>query len=106
LLRGNHIAAARIFERLLAKHPERAKLDATLVNTLSNYYLLSGRTDDRALEIYETAQQAALPSPRKEEMDTILKQHNRAAADQHEEALARLENRLKNHVFQSPSSNR
>ena len=104
LLRGNHAAAARIFEKLLAKHPERAKLNPTLVNTLSNYYLLSGRTDDRALDIYETAQQAVLPSPRKEEMDHILKQHGRTHAERHEDALSRLENRLKNHHFQSPSS--
>jgi len=108
LLRGNHGAAARIFERLLAKHPERAKLNSTLVNTLSNYYLLSGRTDNRALEIYETAQQSrsAGVSPRKEEMDNILKQHGHADEEQHEDALLRLENRLKNHQFQSPSSNR
>lgn len=106
LLRGDHRAAAHIFEKLLAKHPERAKLNATLVNTLSNYYLLSGRTDDRALDIYETAQQSRSAGvlPRREEMDHILKQHGRAQAGSHEDALARLENRLKNHHFQSPSS--
>lgn len=105
LLRGNHAAAALIFEKLLAKHPERAKLNATLVNTLSNYYLLSGRTDEQALEIYETAKQASLPSPRKEELDNILRQHSRTASAPKDEALARLEHRLKNHHFQSPSSN-
>ncbi|MGH7496310.1 MAG: tetratricopeptide repeat protein [bacterium] len=107
LLRGNHAAAAGIFEELLAKHPERAKLNPTLVNTLSNYYLLSGRTDDRALEIYETAQlsRSAGNSPRQEELDYILKQHGRMHVERHEDALSRLENRLKNHQFQAPSSN-
>jgi tetratricopeptide (TPR) repeat protein len=107
LLRGNHAAAAHIFEKLLAKHPERAKLNPTLVNTLSNYYLLSGRTDDRALDIYETAQQSrsAGTSQRQEELDSILKKHGRPQGEQHEDAFTRLENRLKSHHFQSPSSN-
>lgn len=60
LLRGDHAAVARIYERMLAKNPRLAQLNPAIVTTLSNYYLMSGRTDEHALAIHRTAQEAKL----------------------------------------------
>jgi tetratricopeptide (TPR) repeat protein len=60
LLRGDHAAVARIYERMLAKNPQRAKLNPTIVTTLSNYYLMSGREDEHAQTVHKFAQDAKL----------------------------------------------
>lgn len=66
LLRGDHAAVARIYERMLAKNPQRAKLNPAIITTLSNYYLMSGRVDEHALAIHKYAQESKLltsPNP-------------------------------------------
>jgi len=96
LLRGDHAAVARIYERMLAKNPQRAKLNHVILTTLSNYYLMSGRADDHALEVYKTAQQSNLLASKSEELETVLKQHASPANGQSTEALKVLESALHN----------
>jgi tetratricopeptide (TPR) repeat protein len=47
-LRGNYLKAAQIYERILAKHPEKLKI----YTTLANIYLLLGRNDERAFRVF------------------------------------------------------
>jgi tetratricopeptide (TPR) repeat protein len=47
-LKGNYLKAAQIYERILAKHPEKLKI----YTTLANIYLLLGRNDERAFRVF------------------------------------------------------
>lgn len=96
LLRGNHAAVARIYERMLARDPQRAKLNPAIMATLSNYYLMSGRVDDQALDVYKKVQEANLLAANTAEIDSLLKQHHLPESGHNTEALKVLENSLNN----------
>jgi len=104
LLRGNHAAVARIYESMLAKNPQRAKLNPAIVTTLSNYYLMSGRADEHALELYKAAQASNLISGKNEDINTLLKQRDYTQPGQNMEALRVLENSLNNRKISPHSS--
>jgi tetratricopeptide (TPR) repeat protein len=75
LMLGNYTAAMRIYEEILMRHPERARLNHTILNTLATYYVLERRTDPRAMEIYQQVQKLNMPVPNREEINSILSQH-------------------------------
>lgn len=96
LLRGNHAAVAQIYERMLARDPQRAKLNPAIMTTLSNYYLMSGRVDDQALDVYKKAREANFIAANTAEINSLLKQHNLPESGHNTEALKVLENSLNN----------
>lgn len=94
LLRGDHAAVARIYERMLKKNPQRAKLNPAIVTTLSNYYLMSGRVDEHALAIHKFAQESKLlasPSREAEARPSTTEPHS---ATPNADALKTFENSL------------
>ncbi|NUM75992.1 hypothetical protein HUU40_16640 [candidate division KSB1 bacterium] len=69
-LRGNYAAAAEIYERLLARHPERLQL----YPALAEIYLLLPRADEHALQVFRKVVRYNLESPNREAIDEILMQ--------------------------------
>ncbi len=70
LWRGNDKAAAQIYERLLERHPGRAKH----YPALADIYRLQDRRDERALKVYKTVLQLNLPFRHRDELNTIVAQ--------------------------------
>jgi len=68
LLQGNYLAAALIYERLLARHPNRLKF----YPLLANIYLLLGRRDEHALKVFKTVLQLNLASSDRDEINSIV----------------------------------
>ena len=96
LLRGDHAAVARIYERMLAKNPRLAQVNPAIVTTLSNYYLMSGRTDEHALAIHKTAQEAKLLASPADEYAARPRQAEADDAQHTTQAFKALENSLNN----------
>jgi tetratricopeptide (TPR) repeat protein len=93
LLRGRYAAAAEIYERVLARHPERAKL----YSALANLYLLLGRHDERALKVYKTTLQLNLSTRNRDELNSIVAQQFLSEGRTDSEAIEVLEGALKEH---------
>jgi tetratricopeptide (TPR) repeat protein len=91
LLRNDYAAAAAIYERLLARHPERTKL----YPALANLYFLLGRRDARALKIYKTILQLNLPIQNREGINAIVAEHFLTEGRTDSDAIEVLENALK-----------
>lgn len=68
--RRNYAAAAEIYERLLARQPERLQL----YTALAEIYLLLPRNDAQALQVFHKVLRFNLHSPCREEMEEILAQ--------------------------------
>ncbi len=91
-LRGNYVKAARIYEKLLARHPERLKY----YPTLANIYLMLGRNDERALKVYRMLIDLNLAKQIHPQISAILSQkYLNEGKTEDEEAIAILENELK-----------
>ena len=71
LMRHNYGHAARIYERLIARHPTRAKY----LPKLAHLYLKDGRRDETAMKIYRTVIQLNLATPDREEINSIVAQN-------------------------------
>jgi tetratricopeptide (TPR) repeat protein len=93
LLRGRYAAAAEIYERVLARHPERAKL----YTALANLYLLMGRHDERALRVFKTTLQLNLSTRNRDEINSIVAQQFLSEGRTDSEAIEVLEGALREH---------
>lgn len=93
LLRGRYAVAAEIYERMLARHPERAKL----YSALANLYLLLGRHDERALKVYKTTLELNLSNRNRDELNSIVAQQFLSEGRTDSEAIEVLEGALREH---------
>lgn len=90
MLRSDYAAAARIYEKILARSPQRTKI----YPTLSTLYLLLGRRDDRALKIFKTVLQLNLDTPHREQINAIVAEHFLTEGRTDSDAIAVLESAL------------
>lgn len=104
LFLGNYAATMRIYENMLIRHPERARLNPNVINTLATYYLLERRMDERALDVYQQVQRMNLPTAHREEINTILQQQYLTAGPKTTDAAERLEQMLKTRTSRIESS--
>lgn len=70
LLRGDYMAATKVYENFLARHPARLKF----YPVLANLYLLQSRRDERAMKIYKAILHFNLATPHREELSIIVAQ--------------------------------
>ncbi len=71
LARKNYAAAARIYERILQKHPNRIRV----LPMLAHIYLLAGRQDEQAIKIYKMIMQLNLSPEHQPQISSILTQN-------------------------------
>ncbi len=91
-LRGNYPKAANIYERMLARHPERLKY----YPTLANIYLILGRNDERALKVFRMIIDLNLAKQIHPQINAVLSQKYLSDGHSHDdEAITILENELK-----------
>jgi len=90
LFRGDYAAAARIYERILQRHPKRLRL----YPKLAELYLLLGRNDEPAMKAYRMVLQLNLPTRNREEINSIVAQHYLAEGRVDSDALEVLESAL------------
>ncbi len=90
-LRGHYVKAATVYERMLARHPERLKYYATL----ANIYLILGRNDDRALRVFRMLLDLNLAKNIHPQINTMLSQKYLSDGRKEDEAIKMLENELK-----------
>ncbi|MDZ7291530.1 MAG: hypothetical protein ONB44_23170 [candidate division KSB1 bacterium] len=91
LMRGNYLAAAQIYEGMLAHRPSKTKL----YPLLANIYLLLGRDDEAALKVYKTVLQLNLAARHRDEISTIVAQKYLTEGRTDSDAIEVLENALK-----------
>ncbi len=91
LLRNNYAGAAEIYERILARHPERTKL----YPALANLYFLLGRRDPQALKVYKTILQLNLVMQNREGINAIVAEHYLTEGRTDSDVIEVLENALK-----------
>ncbi|MGH7597816.1 MAG: tetratricopeptide repeat protein [bacterium] len=91
LLRGNYIAAAQLYEKILQRRPGRVKL----YSLLANIYLLMGRQDDQALKVYKAILQLNIATHKRDEINTIVAQNYLTEGRTDSDAIAVLESALK-----------
>ena len=71
LAKGNNQAALRIYERIIAKNPDRLKY----YPMLASLYLLAGKRDARAMKVYKTVLENNLAAAQKENIQTFVAQN-------------------------------
>jgi tetratricopeptide (TPR) repeat protein len=91
LWRHNYVAAAQIFEKLLARNPRRLRL----YDPLARAYLHQGRRDERAMKVYKTILQLNLPTRHREEITAIVAQLYLTEGRTDSDVIEVLENALK-----------
>ena len=91
LLRNDYSNAALIYERMLARNPQRTKL----YPALANLYFLLGRRDAQALKVYKTILQLNLPMQNREGINAIVAEHFLTEGRTDSDAIEVLENALK-----------
>ncbi|MCG3121137.1 MAG: hypothetical protein ALAOOOJD_04115 [bacterium] len=91
LLRGNLLAAAQLYEKILARHPDRVKL----YPLLANIYLLMHRQDERAMKIYQAVLNLNIATQKRDEINAIVAQNYLTEGRTDSDAIAVLENALK-----------
>jgi tetratricopeptide (TPR) repeat protein len=91
LLRGNYIAAAQLYEKILQRRPGRVKL----YSLLANIYLLMGRQDEQALKVYKAILQLNIATHKRDEINTIVAQNYLTEGRTDSDAIAVLESALK-----------
>jgi tetratricopeptide (TPR) repeat protein len=89
--RRNYEAAARIYERMLERHPWRAKLYLQL----SNIYLLLGKNDERAMKAYRAVLPLQLDTPFREAINLLVAQKYIREERMDDEVIPVLEDALK-----------
>ncbi len=70
LWRDDYETALRIYERALERHPGRVKLNAGL----ADLYLLLGRSDARAMQVYKTVLRLNLKTSYREKINALVAQ--------------------------------
>lgn len=91
LMRNDYSGAALIYERMLARHPQRTKL----YPALANLYFLLGRRDPQALKVYKTILQLNLPMQNREGINAIVAEHFLTEGRTDSDAIEVLEHALK-----------
>jgi tetratricopeptide (TPR) repeat protein len=91
LLKGDYSTAAQIYEKVLARNPQRVRL----YPALANLYLLMGRHDEHALKVYKTILQLNLTTNNRDEITATVGQHYLSEGRTDSDALDVLENLLK-----------
>ncbi len=91
LLRGNLLAAAQLYEKILSRHPERVRL----YSILANIYLLLRRQDEQALKVYKAILNLNLATQKREEINAIVSQKYLTEGRTDSDAIEVLENALK-----------
>lgn len=91
LFRGHYAEAAQIYEKLLARRPNRKKL----YPTLANLYLRLGRRDEAALKVYEMALQLDIAERHREEINSIVSNNYLTKGRTDARAIEVLEDALK-----------
>lgn len=91
LLRGNLLAAAQIYEKILLRHPERVRL----YPILANLYLLMRRQDEQAMKIYKAILNLNIATQKREEINALVAQNFLTEGRTDSDAIAVLENALK-----------
>lgn len=91
LLRGNLLAAAQIYEKILLRHPERVRL----YPILANLYLLMRRQDEQAMKIYKAILNLNIATQKHEEINALVAQNFLTEGRTDSDAIAVLENALK-----------
>ncbi|RMF63255.1 MAG: hypothetical protein D6743_10995, partial [Calditrichaeota bacterium] len=91
-LRGNYPKAALIYERILARHPERMRLYVAL----ANLYLLMGRTDEKALKVFRLLLNLNLATNIHPQINSVLSQKFLTEGQRdNDDTITILENELK-----------
>jgi Tfp pilus assembly protein PilF len=91
LWRGDDRGAAQVYEKILQRHPRRAKL----YSPLAEIYLLSDRKDDRAIKVYKAALQLNLAAAQRQEIKENVVQHYLTTDQIDDDAIPVLEEALK-----------
>ena len=91
IFRGQYAEAAQIYEKLLARRPNRKKL----YPTLANLYLRLGRRDEAALKVYEMALQLDIAERKREEINSIVSNNYLTKGRTDARAIEVLEDALK-----------
>jgi len=89
--RGDYAAAAEIYEKLLVRYPQRAKLYVAL----ANIYFLMGRSDERAMRVYKMVLQLNLATRNREEINSLVAQRYLTEGRTDTDAIEVLEDALK-----------
>ena len=91
LIRGRYAEAVKIYERRLARKPDKVKL----YPALANLYLLMGRHDERALKVYKMVLQLNLATTNRDEITATVGQHYLSEGRTDSDAIDVLESLLK-----------
>lgn len=91
LLRGNFLAAAQIYEKILSRRPDRVKL----YPLLANIYLIIRRHDAQAMKIYQAVLNLNIATQKREEINAIVAQKYLTEGRTDSDAIAVFENALK-----------
>jgi len=91
LWRADYETAARIYENVVAKHPQRWRV----YPALANLYLQMGRKDEAAMKVYKTISQLNLPIRHRERIDEALGNNQPHASLLDSDAIDKLEKELK-----------
>jgi len=94
LLQGNYDAAAAVYEKLLLDKPNRVNY----YPVLASIYLLAGRRDEAAMNIYKTVLQLNLATRNREEINTIVAQAYLSQGVRDTQAIKILEEALRAEV--------
>jgi len=91
LWKNDYVSAAQIYENVLAKHPQRFRV----YPPLANLYLLMGRKDEAAMEVYKAILQLNLPMRHRERIDEILGKSQPTTSITDSDLIDKLEKELK-----------
>ncbi|KAA3656772.1 MAG: hypothetical protein DWQ10_14675 [Calditrichaeota bacterium] len=80
---GKHHLAANIYEKLLQENPGKLKL----YSPLANAYLINGRRDQKALELFSTILKLNLNIPNRKQLEKIVQQKYLARGSRSSEAI-------------------
>jgi tetratricopeptide (TPR) repeat protein len=90
LIKGNYEKAAAVYLRLLQKRPDRIALYARL----AKLYLLEGRRDDVAMQVYESVLKLDIFTEQRPQINSIVAQHYLAQGRTDEKAIEVMEREL------------
>lgn len=97
LWRGNYLAAAKIYEKTLQRHPHQVKLFLPL----AEIYLRLRKNDESAMRVYKTILQLNLATRRREAINAIVAQKYLSDGRMDEDAIMVLEEALKAEQYKS-----
>jgi tetratricopeptide (TPR) repeat protein len=98
--RSDFEPAARIYEHMLTRHPDRV----ALLPKLADLYMRLGRRDENAMKIYRTIAQLNLGTPHREAINSLVAQHYLSEGRTDTDAIEVLEKALQDQRRVSPSA--